>query len=67
MDSMSLHNRVLAQPRAEETALAFVCHAADRIARERMVNVFWSINDEDGWLMRKLGKPVLNYLFYLAR
>ena len=67
MDSMSSYSQVLAQRQAEETALAVVCHRADREARRLTEDCHWPLSVDDGWLMRKVGKPILDYLFYLAR
>ena len=69
MDSMEFYNRVLVQRRAEETELARLCHRADREAHRRMGNATWSwpVNENDGWIKRKIGIPIFNYMSYLAR
>ena len=67
MDSMEFYNRVLVQRRAEEIERIRLGLRADREARRLMGNGHWPVNESDGWLMRKVGKPILNYLFNLAR
>jgi hypothetical protein len=67
MEIIDIHSTTMSQRRRDELELLRLCIAADRKAHEQMKGVYWPTNESDGWFMRKIVNPIMNYLCYLAR
>ena len=67
MDQMSFYSRVLSERRAEEIERIRLGLRADCEARRFMGNGHGPIKESDGWIKRKIGIPICNYISYWAR